>query len=117
MDYGVDIRGGSPTYGRHIAVELTAADGWQLYIPIGFAHGLVTLEPDCEITYRLSDYYAPANDGGVRWSDPTIGIPWPLPPSGPVLSLKDEKTPWLAEFDSPFHYDGEPLASHWIERE
>lgn len=111
MDYVVDIRLGSPTFGRHISVELTAENGWQLYIPVGFAHGFVTLEPDCEITYKVSDYYAPAHDAGVRWNDPTIGIDWPLPSTGAVLSPKDEKLPFLAEFESPFVYDGDPLAS------
>jgi dTDP-4-dehydrorhamnose 3,5-epimerase len=112
MDYAVDIRQGSPTYGRHVAAELTAENGWQLYVPIGFAHGFVTLEPDCEITYKVSDYYAPAHDAGLRWNDPAIGIAWPLPPSGAVLSPKDVRLPLLAEFDSPFPYDGEPLAPH-----
>jgi dTDP-4-dehydrorhamnose 3,5-epimerase len=109
MDYAVDVRRGSPTFGRHIAGELTADNGWQLYVPIGFAHGFVTLEPNCEIAYKVSDYYAPDHDGGVRWDDPAIGIGWPLPVSGPVLSPKDEKLPLLADFDSPFAYDGEPL--------
>jgi dTDP-4-dehydrorhamnose 3,5-epimerase len=112
MDYAVDIRQGSPTYGRHVAAELTAENGWQLYVPIGFAHGFVTLEPDCEITYKVSDYYAPAHDAGLRWNDPAIRIAWPLPPSGAVLSPKDVRLPLLAEFDSPFPYDGEPLAPH-----
>lgn len=111
-DYAVDIRRGSPTYGRHVTAELTAEDGWQLYVPVGFAHGFVTLEADCEVVYKVSNYYAPAHDAGLRWDDPDIGIAWPLPPSGPVLSPKDEALPLLAEFDSPFAYDGERLASH-----
>jgi dTDP-4-dehydrorhamnose 3,5-epimerase len=112
MDYAVDIRRGSPTYGGHVAAELTAENGWQLYIPTGFAHGFVTLESGCEVTYKVSAYYAPTHDGGVRWNDPTIGINWPLPSSGAVLSPKDEKLPLLAEFVSPFPYEGEPLAPH-----
>lgn len=112
MDYAVDLRKGSPTYGRHVATELSAENGWQLYIPVGFAHGFVTLEEDCEVAYKVSDYYAPAHDGGVRWDDPDIGIAWPLPASGPVLSPKDERLRLLAEFESPFPYDGEPLAPH-----
>ena len=111
-DYAVDIRRGSPTYGRHVAAELTAENGWQLYVPVGFAHGFVTLEADCEVVYKVSAYYAPAHDAGLRWDDPVIGIAWPLPPSGPVLSPKDEALPLLAQFDSPFPYDGEPLAPH-----
>jgi dTDP-4-dehydrorhamnose 3,5-epimerase len=112
MDYAVDLRNGSPTYGRHVGAELTAENGWQLYVPVGFAHGFVTLAEDCEVAYKVSAYYAPAHDGGVRWDDPAIGIEWPLPPSGPVLSPKDEILPRLSEFDSPFSYDGEPLVAH-----
>jgi dTDP-4-dehydrorhamnose 3,5-epimerase len=107
MDYVVDVRRGSPTYGRSLGVELTAENGRQLWIPVGFAHGFVTLEPDTEIVYKCTDYYAPANDGGIRWD--SAGIDWPLPPSGPVLSDKDAKLPALTDLDSPFAYDGEPL--------
>lgn len=110
MDYAVDIRRGSPTYGRHLAAELTAANGHQLWVPVGFAHAFVTLESDCEVIYKVTSYYAPENDGGIRWDDPTVGITWPLPAGGPCLSGKDTKLPLLAEFDSPFPYDGEPLA-------
>ena len=110
MDYAVDVRRGSPTYGRHVATELTAENGYQLWVPIGFAHAFCTLEADCEVVYKVTEYYAPKNDGGIRWDDPEIGIEWPLPASGPVLSDKDQRLPTLAEFDSPFPYDGEPLA-------
>lgn len=108
-DYAVDVRRGSPTYGRHVSAELTAANGWQLWVPAGFAHAFVTLEPDTEVIYKVTAYYAPQSDGGLRWDDPDIGIDWPLPPGGPVLSPKDTTLPRLAEFDSPFPYDGEPL--------
>ena len=109
MDYAVDLRCGSPTFGRHVAVELSAANDLQLYIPVGFGHAFVTLERDVEIAYKVSDVYAPACDGGIIWNDPTIGIAWPLPPSGPVLSPKDETLPPLTDFDSPFAYNGGPL--------
>jgi dTDP-4-dehydrorhamnose 3,5-epimerase len=109
MDYVVDIRRGSPTYGRHVAVGLTAEGGEQLFIPVGFAHGFVTLEPDVEVAYKVSDVYAPDCDGGILWNDPTIGIDWPLPTTGPVLSDRDKILPTLVEFDSPFAYDGQPL--------
>lgn len=109
MDYAVDVRRGSPTYGQHVAAKLTAEGGEQLFVPVGFAHGFVTLEPDVEIAYKVTDVYAPDCDGGIVWNDPAIAIDWPLPPSGAVLSDKDKTLPTLAEFDSPFEYDGRPL--------
>lgn len=109
MDYAVDVRRGSPTYGQHVAAKLTAEGGEQLFVPVGFAHAFVTLEPDVEVAYKVTDVYAPDCDGGIVWNDPTIGIDWPLPASGAVLSDKDKILPTLAEFDSPFEYDGRPL--------
>jgi len=113
FDVAVDIRNGSPTYGQWVGAELSAENGHQLFIPIGFAHGFVTLEPDCEVTYKCSDTYAPDADGGIRWDDPAIGtggIDWPMPPGNvPELSAKDAVQPLLADFDSPFPYDGRPL--------
>jgi dTDP-4-dehydrorhamnose 3,5-epimerase len=109
MDYAVDVRRGSPTYGAWISAKLTAEGGEQLFVPIGFAHGFVTLEPNVEVAYKVSDVYAPDCDGGLVWNDPMIGIDWPLPPSGPVLSGKDKALPKLADFDSPFEYQGQPL--------
>lgn len=108
-DVAVDVRRGSPTYGQWVGAELSAENGHQLFIPIGFAHGFVTLEPDCEVTYKCSDLYAPAHDGGIRWD--SVGIDWPiLTGTEPELSEKDKVQPNLAEFDSPFDYDGRPLA-------
>lgn len=109
MDYAVDIRKGSPTYGRHIEARLTAVGAEQLFIPVGFAHGFVTLEPEVEVSYKVSDVYAPDCDGGLAWNDPDIGIDWPLPASGPVLSDKDQRLPTLRDLDSPFSYQGGPL--------
>jgi dTDP-4-dehydrorhamnose 3,5-epimerase len=109
LDYAVDLRAGSPTYGRHVAAELSADNGDQLYIPVGFGHAFVTLEPDSEVIYKVSDVYTPEADGGIRWDCPTIAIDWPLPPGGPVLSDKDRALPHLADWDSPFAYDGAPL--------
>lgn len=109
MDYAVDLRRGSPTYGHHVAAELTADNGHQLFVPVGFGHAFVTLEPDCEVVYKVSDIYAPQCDGGILWSCPTIGIDWPLPAGGPTLSDKDRVLPTLADFDSPFTYRGAPL--------
>jgi dTDP-4-dehydrorhamnose 3,5-epimerase len=109
FDVAVDLRDGSPTYGRWTGTELSAENGCQLFIPVGFAHGFVTLEPDCEVTYKCSDTYAPDHDGGVAWD--SVGIDWPIPPeAAPELSAKDQAQPALADFRSPFPYDGRPLA-------
>lgn len=108
FDVAVDVRAGSPTYGQWVGAELSAENGHQLFIPIGFAHGFVTLEPECEVTYKCSDTYAPAHDGGIRWD--SVAIDWPIPTGiAPELSDKDKVQPTLAEFDSPFAYDGRPL--------
>ena len=110
FDVAVDVRKGSPTYGKWVGAELSADNGHQLCIPIGFAHGFVTLEPNCEVTYKCSDTYAPEHDGGIRWDDSAIGIEWPIPDGvSPELSAKDKVQPLLADFDSPFPYDGRPL--------
>lgn len=109
-DVAVDLRRGSPTYGRHVAAELTAETGTQIWVPAGFAHGFVTLQPDTEVEYKVTAYYAPDNDAGLAWNDPDLAIPWPLPKGGgPVLSGKDAKLGRLADFESPFEYDGAPL--------
>ena len=101
FDVAVDIRRGSPTYGQWEGYELSAENGHQLYVPLGFAHGFVTLEPDSEVVYKCTDYYAPETEGAVRWD--SCGIGWPL--SGdPVLSDKDAIAPALADIDSPFIY-------------
>ena len=101
FDVAVDIRRGSPTYGQWEGYELTEENGHQLYVPVGFAHGFVTLEPDSEIVYKCTDYYAPETEGAVRWD--SCGIHWPLPVD-PILSDKDDVAPALADFDSPFIY-------------
>ncbi|WP_309091628.1 dTDP-4-dehydrorhamnose 3,5-epimerase [Phenylobacterium sp.] len=109
MDYAVDIRQGSPTYGQHVGARLTAAGGEQLYIPIGFAHGFITLEPEVEVAYKVSDFYAPECEDGVIWNDPEVGIDWPLEGRSAALSAKDERLPRLRDLVSPFEYDGRPL--------
>jgi len=109
-DVAVDLRAGSPTYGRWTGLELSGDNGLQLYIPQGFAHGFLTLEPDCEVAYKASDVYAPSCEGGLAWDDPDLAIAWPLPVSPPILSEKDLALPAFADFRSPFDYDGAPLA-------
>jgi dTDP-4-dehydrorhamnose 3,5-epimerase len=108
-DVAVDVRRGSPTHGQWVAAELTAENGHQLFIPVGFAHGFLTLEADTEVEYKVSDLYAPECDGGLIWNDPTLNVAWPLGGAPPLLSDKDTRLPSLAAFDSPFAYDGQPL--------
>ena len=111
FDVAVDIRAGSPTYGQWVGAELSAENGHQLFVPVGFAHGFLTLEDNCEVSYKCSDTYAPESDGGIRWDDSTIGIGWPMPAGTvPELSAKDTVQPAIKDFDSPFPYDGRPLA-------
>lgn len=97
LDVAVDIRSSSPTFGRHVAVELSAENWRQLLIPIGFAHAFFTLEPDCEVLYKTTAPYSAASDRGVAWDDPAIGIAWPPLAGGPVLSDKDRRWPKLKD--------------------
>jgi len=105
-DVAVDIRAGSPDYGRWVAATLTAQGGEQIFIPRGFAHGYCTLEADTEVAYKVDDYYAPECERGLAWDDPTLGIDWPVSAADAVLSDKDRKLPRFADFTSPFRYDG-----------
>jgi dTDP-4-dehydrorhamnose 3,5-epimerase len=108
-DVAVDVRRGSPTLGKWVGAELTAANGEQLFLPVGFAHGFLTLEPECEVEYKVSAFYSPECDGGLIWNDPTLAIAWPLSGTQPTLSDKDQHLPTLTQFASPFSYDGDPL--------
>lgn len=110
FDVAVDIRRASPTFGRWVSAELSAENGFQLYLPVGFAHGFVTLDPATEVIYKVSNVYSPDSDGGILWNDPQIGVEWPIAEGViPTLSAKDERQPLLRDFDSPFEYDGIPL--------
>ena len=104
FDVAVDIRRGSPTYGQWTGAELSAGNGRQLLVPEGFAHGFVTREPDSEIIYKCSDYYAPDADGAIRWD--SCGIDWEIS-GAPILSEKDAAAPALSDFDSPFIWEGD----------
>ena len=110
FDVAVDLRRGSPTFGAHVHVRLSAALWNQLFVPAGFAHGLMTLEPDTEIIYKVSSHYAPEQDRGLLWNDPSLAIPWPLGTNEAVLSERDQHHPTLAELDTPFEYP-QPAAS------
>jgi dTDP-4-dehydrorhamnose 3,5-epimerase len=109
LDVAVDLRRDSPTYGKHVATELSAESGHQLYVPVGFAHGVLTLEDDVVVLYKVTDYYAPAYDSGIRWSDPQVAIRWPCKGNDMVISDKDRQLPLLKDLTSPFDYDGHPL--------
>lgn len=102
LDVAVDIRKGSPTYGQHAAVELSADNSLQLFIPAGFAHGFCTLEPLTEVIYKVSAPYAPQHDAGVLWNDPELNILWPIDADGAVLSGKDAQLPRLGQIQTPF---------------
>ncbi|MEC5382438.1 dTDP-4-dehydrorhamnose 3,5-epimerase [Aurantimonas sp. C2-6-R+9] len=96
LDVAVDLRRASPTYGRHVAVELSSETGRQLLVPIGFAHGFVTLEADTLVLYKVSAPYAPAHDHGLAFDDPALGIAWPFPTDTMRLSEKDGRHPPLS---------------------
>ena len=110
FDVAVDIRNGSPTFGRHVAATLSAANGWQLLVPAGFAHGYLTVTEDSEVQYKVDSFYAPASEGGLSWDDPALAIDWPLEGRTPVLGPRDLAWPRLANLETPFDYDGEPLS-------
>lgn len=97
LDVCVDIRKGSPSFGRHVAVELSADNLASVYVPAGFAHGFCALTANCEILYKVSSGYAPEAEGGVRWNDPALGIAWPVTEEEAMLSDRDRQLPLLAD--------------------
>jgi dTDP-4-dehydrorhamnose 3,5-epimerase len=109
LDVAVDIRHGSPTFGEHVTCVLSASNWSQLWVPRGFAHGFCTLEPNTEVIYKVTDYYAPNSDRGLRWDDPELAIAWPVASGDAILSPKDGTHPTLAE--SPIHFRWEAVTS------
>ena len=104
LDVAVDIRHGSPYFGKWTAVELSAENKQQILIPRGFAHGFLTLTDDVEILYKADQYYSPEADRSIAWNDPAIGVQWGI--AAPILSLKDQIAPLLADSDADFVYGG-----------
>jgi len=105
FDVAVDIRRGSPTFGRHVGVVLSAGEWNQLYVPRGFAHGFCTLEPETEVLYKVDNYYSRDHDLGLAWDDEALAIDWPVTGADAVLSDKDRKHPRLADLPEYFNYD------------
>ena len=110
FDVAVDLRRGSPSFGFWIAARLDHASCAQLYIAAGFAHGYCTIEPDSEVAYKVSAFYAPENEHGILWNDQGLKIGWPATEAQALLGPRDLQLPRLAEYDSPFTYDGMPLS-------
>lgn len=110
LDVAVDIRKGSPTYGRHVAVELTEDNHRQFFIPRGFAHGFAVLSVIAVFQYKCDNYYHPEADGGISIQDGSLGIDWQIDPAKAILSEKDLKHPLLADFDSPFDFNTDQYA-------
>ena len=106
-DVVIDLREGSPTFGRGLSMRLDAETGDQLYVPVGFAHGFMTLQADTRVAYKVSAPYAPDAEGGLRWDDPALDLDWPM--ETPILSDRDGRWPSLGDVGASFTYDGRPM--------
>lgn len=104
LDVAVDIRKGSPTYGKHIAVELSGENKKQLFVPRGFAHGFSVLSETAVFAYKVDNDYAPEYDAGIRWNDTNLNINWGLEENNILISVKDKTLPFLSEFETPFNF-------------
>lgn len=102
LDVAVDLRRASPTYGKHVAAVISAQAWNQILVPVGFAHGLLTLEPDTEVLYKVTNYYSPQHDLGLLWNDPALAIAWPVTEADAILSAKDKVQPRLADLPAYF---------------
>jgi len=111
FDVAVDLRWGSPSYGRSVTRTLSAESWTQFLIPIGFAHGFCTLEPDTDVVYKVSAYYSREHDRGLLWNDPALGIAWPIEQADAILSERDQRHPTLADLPRYFATDGSPDTS------
>ncbi len=100
MDVIVDVRKNSPTYGEHLSVELSAEDRASLWVPSEFLHGYVTRQANCEVVYKVTNYYAPEAEGSVMWNDPELAINWGV--ASPIVSKRDQTGQHFADFESPF---------------
>ena len=110
LDVAVDIRRGSPTYGDHVAIELSAEQANQLLVPAGFAHGFITREPDTLVTYKVSSFYAPDHDFGICWADPDLNIDWGIEHAQAVLSARDANLPKFDRAEPAFTRDTPPVS-------
>lgn len=104
LDVAIDIRRGSPTFGKHVAVELSGENHRQIFIPRGFAHGFVVLSPEVVFQYKCDNFYSPQSEGALAWDDPELGIDWKIPAEKIILSEKDKHHPWLKDAEWLFDY-------------